>query len=84
MMWGWGWGPGGYGGYGGPLIWIGHALGILVFIAIIVGIVFLVRYLVRQSRRAGSEDSALEILKRRYAKGEISKEEYAEKRRDLT
>jgi len=29
------------------------------------------------------EDDALEILKRRYARGEISKEEYEERRRDL-
>lgn len=28
-------------------------------------------------------DSPLEILKRRYARGEISKEEYEEKKRDL-
>ena len=28
-------------------------------------------------------DSALEVLKRRYARGEISREEYEEKKRDL-
>ncbi|MBI4298052.1 MAG: SHOCT domain-containing protein [Chloroflexi bacterium] len=28
-------------------------------------------------------DSALEVLKRRYARGEIGKEEYEEKKRDL-
>ncbi|MBI2171195.1 MAG: SHOCT domain-containing protein [Chloroflexi bacterium] len=32
---------------------------------------------------ASREDSALEILKRRYARGDISKEEYEEKKRDL-
>jgi putative membrane protein len=84
MMWGWGpGGYGGYGGYGGALMWIGPVLMVLFVIAIILAIVFFVRYLVRQDRRSGSEDSALEILKRRYAKGDITKQEYEEKRRDL-
>ncbi len=80
----WGWGPGGYGGYGGGLMWIGPILGVLFVIAIILAIIFFVRFLVRQDRRGGGrEESALEILKRRYAKGDITKQEYEEKRKDL-
>jgi putative membrane protein len=85
-MWGWGWGNGGYGGYGGlghPLFWIGPVIMGLFWIAVIVAIVFAVRYFVQQGRKSGREESSLEILKKRYAKGEISKEEYEEKRRDL-
>ena len=79
MMWGWG-----YGGYGAPWNWIGPAVMALFWIAVAIGIAFLVRYLVRQGRHsAAGEESALEILQRRYAKGEINKEEYEEKRRDL-
>jgi putative membrane protein len=79
----WGWGPGSYGGYGGGLMWIGPILGVLFVIAIILAIIFFVRFLVRQDRRGGREESALEILKRRYAKGDVTKQEYEEKRKDL-
>jgi putative membrane protein len=50
------------------------------------GIVALVRGL---SQPSGSDsvssrpDSALEVLKKRYARGEINKEEYEEKKKDL-
>jgi putative membrane protein len=52
-------------------------------IAIVVGVVFLTRYLIRQGRHSGNEDSALEILRKRYANGEIGNEEYEEKRKSL-
>ncbi len=52
---------------------------------IILGIVLLVVWLVRSARRgnwsAPSSNPALEILKTRYAKGEITKEQYEEMRR---
>lgn len=56
---------------------------VLFWIAVIVGIAFAVRYFVRQAHQPGREDSSLEILKKRYAKGEIGKEEYEEKRKHL-
>ncbi|MBC8231612.1 SHOCT domain-containing protein [bacterium] len=75
MMWdGW---MHGYGMWGGIMM--------LVFWgAVIVGIVFLVKWIVNQSRTNQRKDeSPLEILKRRYAAGEITKEEFEEKKRDL-
>jgi putative membrane protein len=82
----WGHGPGimgsGYGmGWFGPLLTIGF------WIAVVVGAVFLIRWLVISTRtasdRAPADDSALAILKERYARGEIDKEEFEAKKRDL-
>ena len=67
--------------------WFGPFIMIAFWIAVIVGIVFLIRWIVISTRSTGQktyhEDSALEILKRRYAQGEIGKEEFEEKKRDL-
>ena len=42
------------------------------------------RVLGRSDSRESREDTALEILKRRYARGEITKEEYEDMRRDIS
>ncbi len=59
----------------------------ILFLGLIIwAVVALVSGLSRQdgSQSAGGRrDSALEILKERYARGEIKKEEYEEKKRDL-
>jgi putative membrane protein len=78
MMWGVG-----YGGWGSWLGWLGPAFMVAVWALIITGGVFLIRFLVRQGQGRGHADSALDLLKRRYAQGEINREEYEEKRRDL-
>ncbi len=79
MMWGWG-----YGGWGQWMGWLGPLFMVALWGSIITGGVFLVRALVWRGRRPSDEDSSLEILKRRYARGEIGKQEYEEKRSDLT
>jgi putative membrane protein len=62
----------------------GMGFGGILWIAIIALIVFLVWQYLRQDKNlGGSKNSPLEILKQRYAKGEIDKEEYAEKKREL-
>lgn len=64
--------------------WMIGSIAMLVFLFIvIIGIFFLIRWIVGMS---GSEtgESALDILKKRYARGEISKEEFEEKKRDIT
>jgi putative membrane protein len=49
---------------------------------VIAGVVFGARWLVRQGRD-GQPDRALDILRERYARGEINKEEFEARRRDL-
>jgi putative membrane protein len=55
------------------------------WISVIVAIVFLIRWVILSTKITGtkSDESALEILKKRYAKGEISKEEFEEKKKDI-
>lgn len=56
----------------------------LFWILALVGLVLLIRWLWIQGRSfPRTEDSALEILKRRYARGEITREEFESMRRDL-
>jgi putative membrane protein len=84
---GWGHGPGmmdwGYG-----IGWFGLIMMGIFGILIIVAIIFLIRGLIAsssfKSHGLKSEESAIEILKRRYARGEINKEEFLEKKKDLT
>ena len=70
----------GYGrGYGMMDNWFGGGIFMFLFWGvIIIGGFFLVRYLIRQSQTAArtTENTALEILKQRYARGEINDEEF--------
>jgi len=67
-------------------VWgIGMMLMMFVFWgAVIVGIVLAIRWLVNQGRETHRADAAVDILRQRYARGEINKEEFEAKRRDLT
>lgn len=75
--WGWGWTWG-----------MGMIHGLLWWVLVILGIVVLTRLLARGSVAAPDQqgrvpESALEILRKRYARGEIGKAEFEEKKRDL-
>jgi putative membrane protein len=77
-------------GWEHPMGWMWGAWGIgmgvimLFFLgAIIVAIVLSIRWLISQGKTSQS-DSALEILRQRYARGEINKEEFETKKRDLS
>ncbi len=73
---------------GGMMGWnmgIWMVFNLIFWILVIAGIVLLVVWVGQKAVGAESraEESALEILKKRYARGEISKDEYEEKKRDL-
>ncbi|MBI4840694.1 MAG: SHOCT domain-containing protein [candidate division NC10 bacterium] len=83
-MMGWG----GYGAFG--MGFVGWIFMLLFWGLIIVGLVLVVRWLWDQGRPAtgagtggGAAEAPLDILKRRYARGEISKEEYDRMKQDL-
>jgi len=79
--WG-GWGMGSGAGWG--IFGAFHML--LWWVLVILGIVVLVKWLFSgsSSQSRGTDNRALEILKERYARGEIGKDEFDQKRRDLS
>ena len=80
-----GWGMMGPGMMGGFSWWWFMPIFMILFWGLVIwGIVAMVRGL-SGSRGSDSSrvDSALEVLKKRYARGEIDKEEYEEKKKDL-
>jgi len=65
--------------------WFGHGFGwlfmILFWVLVIAGAAALIKWLASSSMPRG--ETPLEILKARYARGEINKEEYERMRREL-
>ncbi len=71
-------------GYGYGMMSGGYGiLGLIFWILLIIGLVLLIKYLWAGRGDKRGEESALEILKKKYARGEISKEEFEEKKKDL-
>ena len=83
---GWHRGPGMMGGIG--MGWFGGIFMILFWILVLVGLVFFIKWLIQStgSGRAGggSSNRALEILKERYARGEIDNTEFERMKTNLS
>jgi len=60
--------------------WMGVGFMWIIFLAVLVIAVYLI---VRSTRQGQPGETPLDILKMRYAKGEITKEEFEQKKKDL-
>jgi putative membrane protein len=65
----------GYGGWFMMTFWV---------VLIVTFVFLLVKGITQQRTHHAKEDSALEILKKRYARGEIDKEEYEQIKNDIS
>jgi putative membrane protein len=82
---GWGIGPGMMGGWG--MGWFGMIIMIVFWILVITGLILLIKWLVQTTKGEKADvrgnSTAIDILKERYARGEINKEEFEKIKRDL-
>jgi putative membrane protein len=80
------WHPGMMDGWG--MGWFGGIFMIVLWILVIVGLVFFIKWLVQSTRdvpagKSSPTSRALHILEERYARGEIDKQEFLDKKKDL-
>lgn len=74
-----------FGVMGLSLVWV-----VVLLLALVMGVVWLVRLMFPQAgdpqdaQKSLTEDGALETARQRYARGEITAEEFARLERDLT
>ena len=77
MMGGWG---------GGAMFPLSGIFGLLVLALVIAALVWLARTILRpqdRAPRAGRAAAGLDVLDQRYARGEINRDEYLQKRADV-
>ena len=83
---GWHMGPGMMGGWG--MGWFGGIFMMIFWVLILVGLIFLIKWLIQSTNRvksdAGNGNSALGILKGRYARGEIDTAEFETMKLELS
>jgi len=68
-------------GWGG--MWLGWLIWIVVLLLIIYAVVRIVQNSQARDRYQRPDETALDILKKRYAKGEITKEQFDQMKKDL-
>ena len=82
----WHMGPGMMGGWG--MGWFGGIFMMIFWVLVLVGLVFLIKWLIQTTNRvksdAGNSNRALEILKERYARGEIDTTQFETMKLELS
>jgi putative membrane protein len=65
--------------------WAGFLVMLMWWVLVLLGILLIVRFFLlgRTSGARSNSESALDILNKRYASGEIDRKEYEEKRKDI-
>jgi putative membrane protein len=71
------------GAWGIGVMLLNSLAGFLIFGLLLVGIIAGVKWLLGQGSPSGPTETALDILKMRYARGEFTKEEFEAKKRDI-
>lgn len=72
-------------GMPGGMVWM--MIGAFFWVILVVGLVLLVVWVIKtpgKNVRSETEETPLDILKKRYARGEITRSEYEEMKRDIS
>ncbi|MHB1001120.1 MAG: SHOCT domain-containing protein [Armatimonadota bacterium] len=64
--------------------WLMMIIITIFWLLILAGIVILVIWLVNRNKTPGAGENALDILNKRYARGEINREEYERMKQDIS
>ncbi len=81
-MWGYGPGSGMMGSWGGGWMPFGGISSLVILILVVAAVVWIVRSMARPGEQ-GRRSSGLDVLEERYARGEIERDEYLRRRRDV-
>jgi putative membrane protein len=66
------------------MTWLNSLTGTALLALLFVGVVAGVRWLLAQESRGHGGETPLDIVKKRYARGELTKEEFEVRKRDIT